>query len=87
MSSLLLRACVHSDVCINIYIDIFSFVVERFAECFCGHVDECSGYDCGIITLYYYAVLYNTFYMYFTTYLQFMVAILRLNGRGLDCGN
>ena len=27
-SSLLLLTCVHSDMCIYIYIDIFSFVVE-----------------------------------------------------------
>ena len=68
-------------MCIYIYINIFSFVVESFAECHCGHVDECSGDSCMnynyirfiSITLYYTIILYCiTSYFYCTTYLQFI---------------
>ena len=33
--------CVHSHMCIYIYINIFSLVIEWFAECHCRHADEC----------------------------------------------
>ena len=35
---------VFTNVCIN----IFSFVVERFAECCSRHVDKYSGYGCTV---------------------------------------
>ena len=71
-SLLLLLTCTHSDVCIYIYINIFSFVGEWFAECCCINVDKCSGYSCRttqhlinkawittiLLNLYYYIILF-----------------------------
>ena len=45
LSNLLLLTCVHNDVFIYIYINIFSFVVEWFAKYRSRHADECSGYN------------------------------------------
>ena len=35
-------------MCGSIYKNIFSFVIEWFAECHSRHVDKCSGYTCRI---------------------------------------
>ena len=48
-----LNVCVwlYTNVCMvftNVCINIFSFVVERFAECCSRHVDKYSGYGCTV---------------------------------------
>ena len=62
------------------YVNIFSFVVEWFAECCCRHVDECSVYnyritysllnEAWIATMLKFVyiiefILLNTYYLYY----------------------
>ena len=87
VSSVLLLTCVHSDVCIYTYINIFSLAVIWFAECRCRDVDQCSSDNCKItysllnnawITtilyytyLYYIVLYYYTILYYITSYIYF----------------
>ena len=77
-SLLLLLTCTHSDVCIYIYINIFSFVGEWFAECCCINVDKCSGYSCRttqhlINKAWITTILLNLYYLlYYSTILYYI---------------
>ena len=88
VSSVLLLTCVHSDVCIYTYINIFSLAVIWFAECRFRDVDQCSSDNCKITysllnnawstTILYYTYIYITLYYIIILYYIILYYILHL---------